>query len=58
MVADFDGDGILEAFFVAGKGTSDATRPQNYGRAYALKVGPGRGKWPMFRANLRRTGAG
>lgn len=56
VVADFDGDGQLEVFFVAGKGTSDKTKEQNYGRAYALKIGPGKGTWPMFRRNLRRTG--
>jgi hypothetical protein len=39
IVGDFDGDGVLEVFFVAGKGTSDKTRQQNYGRAYALKLG-------------------
>jgi outer membrane protein assembly factor BamB len=56
IVADFDGDGILEAFFVGGKGTSDKTRPQNFGRAFAIKLGKGKDKWPMFRGNLRRTG--
>lgn len=57
IVGDFDGDGLLEVFFVAGKGTSDATRKKNYGRAYCLKAGRGKGGWPMFRGNLRRTGA-
>jgi outer membrane protein assembly factor BamB len=56
VVADFDGDGILEAFFVSGKGTSDKTKPQNFGRAFAIKLGKGKGGWPMFRGNLRRTG--
>jgi hypothetical protein len=56
IVGDFDGDGVLEVFFVAGKGTSDKTRQQNYGRAYALKLGKGKGSWPTFRGNLRRTG--
>ena len=56
VVADFDGDGNLEAFFIVGKGTSDKTQPQNYGRAVCLRVGPGTGSWPMFRGNLRRTG--
>jgi hypothetical protein len=56
IVGDFDGDGVLEVFFVAGKGTSDKSRQQNYGRAYALKLGKGKGSWPMFRGNLRRTG--
>lgn len=56
IVADFDGDGHLEAFFVCGKGTSAQFQPHNYGRAYAVKLGPGQGAWPMFRGNLRRTG--
>jgi hypothetical protein len=56
VVADLDGDGNLEVFFVVGKGTSDESRPQNYGRAYALRIGPGSGAWPMFRGNLKRTG--
>ncbi len=56
VVADFDEDGALEAFFVCGKGTSDATKPQNFGRAMAVKLGKGTGAWPMFRGNLRRTG--
>jgi len=57
LIADFDGDGTLDVFFVAGKGTSDATRKQNYGRAYALRIGKGSGSWSMFRGNLRRTGS-
>ncbi len=56
IVADFDGDGSIDVFFVAGKGTSDATRKQNYGRAYALRAGSGTGRWEMFRGNLLRTG--
>ena len=56
IIADFDRNGTLDVFFVAGKGTSDNTRAQNYGRAYALRVGPGKGSWEMFRGNLRRTG--
>ncbi|HEX3147397.1 MAG TPA: PQQ-binding-like beta-propeller repeat protein [Gemmataceae bacterium] len=57
VVADFAGDGTLSVFFVCGKGTSDKTRKENFGRAYALKIGPGKGEWPMFRGNLRRTGS-
>lgn len=56
IIADFDGDGALEVFFVAGKGTSDASRKQNYGRAYAIRAGTGRGSWELFRGNLNRTG--
>jgi len=57
IVADFDQNGTLEVFFIAGKGTSDGTRPENYGRAYALSLGKGSDQWPMFRGNLKRTGA-
>lgn len=57
IVADFDQNGTLDVFFVAGKGTSDKTRPENYGRAYALSIGKGSDQWPMFRGNLKRTGA-
>jgi outer membrane protein assembly factor BamB len=56
LVADFDGDGTLDVFFVCGKGTSDKTRSENFGRGYAVRVGSGKGEWPMFRGNLRRTG--
>jgi outer membrane protein assembly factor BamB len=56
IAGDFDGDGTLDVFFVCGKGTSDKTRKENFGRAYALRVGKGKGDWPMFRGNLRRSG--
>jgi hypothetical protein len=56
VIADFDNDGTLDAFFVAGKGTSDKTRGENYGRAFAIPIGKGSGSWTMFRGNLRRTG--
>lgn len=56
LIADFKDDGLLEAFFVAGKGTSDQTKPQNFGRACCIVLGKGTGEWPMFRGNLRRTG--
>ncbi|MBX3474037.1 MAG: PQQ-binding-like beta-propeller repeat protein [Planctomycetes bacterium] len=56
LVADFDGDGVLECFAVCGMGTSNNEGKENYGRAYAIKL-KGKGKpWPTFRANLRRTG--
>jgi len=56
LVADFDGDGTLDVFFIVGKGASDESRPQNYGRAYALQAGRGKGRWDTFRGNLQRTG--
>jgi outer membrane protein assembly factor BamB len=58
LAGDFLGDGSLCAFFVAGRGTSDPKLQPNYGRAYAIKIGQGKGSWPMFRGNLRRTGVG
>lgn len=57
LIADFKGDGKLAAFFVAGRGLSDKTRPMNYGRAFALPLERGAGAWTMFRGNLRRTGS-
>jgi outer membrane protein assembly factor BamB len=57
VAADFDGDGNLDVFFVVGKGTSDKTQKENYGRAYAIRAGKGKGSWNMFRGNLRRTGS-
>jgi outer membrane protein assembly factor BamB len=57
VIADFDGDGNLEAFFVCGKGTSDKTQKENFGRAFAVRLGKGKAKWPMFRGNLLRTGS-
>jgi outer membrane protein assembly factor BamB len=57
VLADLDGDGRLDVFVVCGKGTSDDSRGQNYGRGYALRAGTGTGPgWPTFRGNLRRTG--
>jgi hypothetical protein len=55
-VADFDDDGALDVSFAAGTGTSGETHPQNQGRAYALRVGPGRGAWTTFRGDIQRTG--
>jgi outer membrane protein assembly factor BamB len=57
LIADFDGDGVLDLFMVAGKGTSDESRPENYGRAFAVPLGRGKGTWETFRGNLTRTGA-
>lgn len=56
LVADFDGDGRLDAFVVGGKGTSDTSRPQNYGRAFAFVLGKGKGSWVTFRGSLQRDG--
>lgn len=60
LLLDLDGDGRLDVFVVVGKGTSDASRPQNYGRAWALRAGRGkatpRNCWVAFRGGNRRWG--
>ncbi|MBI4613647.1 MAG: VCBS repeat-containing protein [Planctomycetes bacterium] len=58
LLADLDGDGCLDAFFVGGKGTSDETRAANCGRAHALSLGKGRGPgWLMLGHDSRRSGS-
>ncbi len=49
VIADLDGNGELDIFFVGGRGYS--TDPENnYGRAYALRAGVGNSDgWYMFR---------
>ncbi len=56
VIADFDGDGTLDVFFVIGQGTSTDEFKRNHGIAMAVRLkGKGTG-WPTFRGNLRRTG--
>lgn len=56
LIADFDKDGSLEAFFVGGWGVSSPTIENNYGRAYMVGMGKGRGPdWLMFQRDPRRT---
>lgn len=56
LVADFDGDGVMEYFLVIGVGTSTDNFKGNYGRAMAIKL-KGKGPtWTTFRANHQRTG--
>ena len=47
----------VDVFAVSGKGTSDATQKENYGRAFALRLGKGSGSWDTFRGSLKREGA-
>lgn len=56
LVEDFDGDGVLDLFVVCGRGYSGGVSGPNRGRAYALPLGPGKGRWITFRGNLYRTG--
>ncbi|MGE0434788.1 MAG: FG-GAP-like repeat-containing protein [Planctomycetota bacterium] len=57
IVADMDGDGLREAFFVIGAGTSQDGGKGNYGRAFVLRL-KGKGPdWLTFRGNLRRDGS-
>lgn len=55
VIADFDRDGILDAFFIGGYGVSSPTIDNNYGRAYMVSVGKGQGpEWLMFQHDIRR----
>lgn len=54
VVADFDNDGVLDAFVVGGYGNSEAIET-GYGRAYAVSMGIGKGPdWLMFQRDPRR----
>ncbi len=56
IIADFDHDGILDLFIIGGKGRSDSTTPTDYGYAFCLSWGVGKGPdWTMFRHDERRT---
>ena len=57
IIADFDGDGILDLFIIGGKGRSDSTSYNDYGYAFCLSWGMGHGPaWTMFRHDEHRTG--
>ena len=51
VVADLDGDGGMEVFFVAG-----GRFPDLYGRAFCLKTSGKGPAWPMFRRDLVHSG--
>ena len=51
VVADLDGDGGMEVFFVAG-----GRFPDLYGRAFCLKTSGKGPAWPMFRRDLVHGG--
>jgi outer membrane protein assembly factor BamB len=55
LIADFDLDGTLDAFVVGGYGVSSPTIDSNYGRAYMVSLGTGKGPdWLMFQHDVRR----
>ena len=55
LIADFDGDGTLDAFVVGGYGVSSPTIENNYGRAYMVSLGIGNGPdWLMFQRDVHR----
>jgi outer membrane protein assembly factor BamB len=56
VIADFDGDGTLDAFLVGGH-TEYPDFSGNFGRGYAVSLGSGTGpEWLMFQNNIRRDG--
>lgn len=55
LIADFDGDGNLDAFLVGGWGVAYPSIENNYGRAYLIGLGKGKGPdWLMFQRDVRR----
>jgi hypothetical protein len=59
VVADFDGDGTLDVFFVVGRGNYSADKKlleENWGRAVARRLGGKGPGWTTFRGSLRRDG--
>ena len=55
LIADFDGDGLLDAFVVGGHAEYPAIE-NNYGRAYAVSLeNSGGPDWTMFRRNIVRS---
>jgi outer membrane protein assembly factor BamB len=56
LVSDFDGDGMLDVFFVMGYGTY-TVNPNATGKAFLVKGGVGTcPEWLMFRYDQKRTG--
>ncbi|MGE5355829.1 MAG: FG-GAP-like repeat-containing protein [Deltaproteobacteria bacterium] len=54
VIADFDKDGTLDAFFVGGYGEYPAIE-KGFGRAYMVTIGKGNGpEWLMFQRDVRR----
>ena len=56
LIADFDQNGTIDVFVVAGYGTYTPDS-QNTGRAFMIEAGEGTcPEWLMFRHDIRRTG--
>lgn len=54
LLDDFDGDGNIDVF-IAGGYTQYPDFSNNYGRAYLIAAGPGKGPaWTMFQRDIRR----
>jgi len=55
VIADFDRDGVLDAFLIGGH--AEYPNFQNdYGRGYAISLGPGNGpEWMMFQHDIQRS---
>ena len=59
VIADFDGDGALDVFFVVGRGhysKDEKILKQNWGRGYALRLGGSGTGWTTFRGSVHRSG--
>ncbi len=57
VLADLNGDGMLDLFVVGGHGESSPHPENNHGRAYALSAGVGTGAgWRMFHHDLVHSG--
>jgi hypothetical protein len=55
LVADFNGDGVKDVFIAGGKARYPNIQV-NYGKAYCLSWGTGKGPdWMMFRHDARRS---
>ncbi len=55
IIGDLNNNGLLDVFVLGGF-TEYPNIQNNYGRAYALEIGPGFGpQWPMFQLNIERN---
>jgi hypothetical protein len=55
VIADFDKDGVLDAFIIGGHGEYPNFE-NDYGRGYAISLGTGKGPdWLMFQHDIHRS---